>query len=58
MAGGYAIGKVIGTIAGATFGEYNGNKFFKKEYSLIQEFDKLVKEQLSGLFLEFLRWII
>lgn len=56
MTVGSGIGKVGGIISGATFGEFCGNTMFNRDYSIIGNFGKTIKNELSGLIYEFISW--
>ena len=55
---GAGIGNVVGSIGGATLGEYFVNKSFKRDYSFDRDFIETVKGELPGLMLSFLKWAL
>ena len=53
---GAGAGKVLGTIAGAAFGEFCGNKLFDREYSIIENLGETILNELFGLIYDFIQW--
>lgn len=55
---GSGMGRVIGTLSGAIFGDYFGSELLGRGYSLFEKINELIINNIFSLIKDFIKWAL